>query len=105
MHIITRRLFDGDVRRHFVGEVTGVSGELTEVRGYAFVFDPGINLYRKRPELRTRILGLGESGFIVNKIPQEVAINSVEYRLVEGRSKVTDGLDFVLDVDEFGRMS
>ena len=37
VHIITRRLFEDDIRRHFVGEVTRVSGELQEVQGYTFV--------------------------------------------------------------------
>ena len=47
LHIITRRRFENDVRRHFVGEVTAIFGELQEIRGYAFVFEPGINVYRK----------------------------------------------------------
>ena len=102
LHIITRRLFESDVRRHFIGEVTGVSGELHEVLGYAFVFHIGTNEFRKRPELRTRIFSLGQQGFIVNKIPREVAIESLEYRFIERRLVVTDGGDFNLDIHEFG---
>ncbi len=74
LHIITRRLFEGDIRRHFAGEVTAVMGELQEVSGYVFVFHPETNQYERRPELRTRIFSLGQQGFIVNKIPREVAI-------------------------------
>jgi hypothetical protein len=102
VHIITRRLFEGDIRRHFVGEVTRVSGELQEVRGYAFVFHPGTNEYKKRPELRTRVFSLGEVGLIVNKIPREVVIAALEYRLAEKRLLVTDGARFALDIHEFG---
>lgn len=58
LHIITRRLFEADARRHFVGEVIGISGQLQEVRGYAFVFNRGTNEYKRRPELRTRIFSL-----------------------------------------------
>ena len=102
LHIITRRLFEDDIRRHFVGEVTGVSGELQEVQGYTFVFNSGTNEYKKNPELRTRIFSLGQAGFIVNKIPHEVAIESLDYRFIEKRLVVTDSKNFALDINEFG---
>ena len=102
LHIITRRRFESDVRRHFVGEVAAISGELHEIRGYAFVFSLGTNEYQKLPELRSRILSLGQEGFIVNKIPRKVIIESLKYRNIEGRLMVTDGLEFKLDINEFG---
>jgi len=105
LHIITRRLFEGDARRHFVGEVTGISGELQEVQGYSFVFNRGTNEYKKRPELRTRIFSLGQADFIVNKIPREVAIESLEYRIIEKRLVITDRKRFSLDINEFGHMA
>ena len=102
LHIITRRLFEGDMRRHFAGEVTGVSADLQEVRGYTFVFNRGTNEYRKRPEVRTRIFSLGQADFIVNKIPRDVAIESLQYRIVDKRLVITDNRDFFLDINEFG---
>ena len=45
LHIITRRRFEGDLLRHFAGEVTGISGDLQEVQGYTFVFNRGSNEY------------------------------------------------------------
>ena len=102
VHIITRRLFENDVRRHFAGEVTRISGDLQEIQGYAFVFEPGMNEYKKRPELRTRIFSLGMDGLIVTKIPASVAIESLMYREVERRLVVTDGGSFALDINEFG---
>ena len=102
LHIITRRLFEGDNRRHFAGEVTGVSGDLQEVRGYTFVFNRGTNEYKKRPELRTRIFSLGQADFIVNKIPREVAMESLEYRTKDKRLVITDSRNFSLDINEFG---
>jgi hypothetical protein len=102
VHIITRRLFDGDMRRNFVGEVTRVSGELHEVVGYAFVFQTGVNAYKKRPDRRTRLFRLGDAGLIVVKMPREVAVEAIEYRLVEKRLVVTEGERVVLDIDEFG---
>lgn len=105
LHIITRRLFEGDIRRHFVGEVTGISGELQEVRGHTYVYNRGSNQFMKRPELRTRIFSVGQADFIVNKIPREVTIASLEYRFIEKRLVVTDGEKFALDINEFGHLA
>jgi hypothetical protein len=102
LHIITRRLFEGDLRRHFVGEVVGASDDLVELRGYTFVFNPGTNEYQKRPELRKRILSLADSGHIVNRIPRDASIDSLEYRTVDHRLVVTDKKGFSLDIHEFG---
>ncbi|MCX6373542.1 MAG: hypothetical protein NTX16_10790 [Actinobacteria bacterium] len=102
LHIITRRRFDSDVRRHFAGEVVGISGDLHSVQGYAYVFSQATNTYERRPELRTRLLSLGQEGFIVNKIPREVAMASLEYREVRNHLTVTDGGTLSLDINEFG---
>ena len=105
LHIITRRFFESDIRRHFAGEVIGISDELHEVRGYEFVFNHGNNEFQKRPELRTRIFSLGQEGFIVTKLSREVAIESLLYRFIERRLVVTDGKNFFLDINEFGRLT
>ena len=102
LHIITRRRFESDVRRHFAGEVTAVSGELQEIRGYAFVFESGSNEYKKRPELRTRIFSVGQEGLIVTKLPAEIDIAAIQYRIMDKRLKVTDGGKFSLEIHEFG---
>jgi hypothetical protein len=102
LHIITRRQFEDDLRRHLVGMVTVVTGDLYEIEGYAFVFDSGRNEYRRQPELRRRILGLSESAYIVNRIPSSVDIAAVEYRLVDGELVATSGSDFELNINEFG---
>ncbi len=102
LHIITRRQFENDVRRHFAGEVTGISGEVQQLRGYAFVFELGHNEYKRRPELRSRLLSVAQSGLIVTKIPTEIAIESLQYHMVDGQLVVTDGKSFTLDINEFG---
>ena len=102
LHIVTRRRFESDVRRHFAGEVTAISGELQELQGYAFVFETGINEFKKRPELRTRLFSVGQDGFIVTKIPGGIDLKSLTYRIVERRLVITDGAAFALDVNEFG---
>lgn len=101
-HIITRRLFPEDVRRHMVGEVVTVSGALIEVRGYVFVYTPGTGEYRRHREARTRILSPADAGSIVTKLPPTVDIESVEYKVIAERLVATDNKTFHLDINEFG---
>jgi hypothetical protein len=103
LHIITRRLFEGDLRRHFVGEVEEVSGALVRVAGYAFILDPWASQFVRKPERRVRILSLLDAGHIVNVIPQEVVVEKVRYRTTpENALVVTDGASFSMDINEFG---
>ena len=59
-------------------------------------------MYNKRQDLRSRVFSLRDSGYIVNKLPSDVKLEALEYRFVGKRLVVTDGLDFVLDINEFG---
>lgn len=102
LHIMSRRFFEEEIRRHFVGEVTAVSGGLAELQGYTFIFNTGVNEFKRLPELRTRIVSLGDFGQIVNKLPDDLDLASVHYRVVEQRLVVTDGRDFSLAINEFG---
>lgn len=103
VHVVTRRLFDGDLRRHFVGEVKSVSDWVMRVEGYAFVYDSGISQYVRREERRTRIISISDFGQVINVIPSRVDLDKLEYRLNDQqRLVVTDNADFHLDINEFG---
>lgn len=102
LHIMTRRLFPDDLRRHFAGEVIRVAGELCELNGYAFVFHPSSNEYQKRPKLRTRVFSLGDAIHIVNKLPRDLKVDELAYRIVDGRLVVSDDSGFLLEINEFG---
>ncbi len=103
VHIITRRLFEGDLRRHFAGIVENVAGDLVIVGGYAFIFDANANEYVRLPERRRRVFGLSSPGLIVNLIPKEVAVENLVYQKNRSsRLMVTDNAGFALDINEFG---
>lgn len=102
LHIITRRLFSDDLRRHFVGEVLTVDGDLCEVRGFTFVYDTFKNDYVRYAGARVRVFGLGDAGQIVNKLPAELDVSQVRYRIVDGRLIASDGKAFTLEINEFG---
>lgn len=102
LHIITRRMFENDLRRHFAGTVRAVAGDLVRVQGYTFVFNPNVQEYRRRPEMRTRIFALSDAQLIVNIIPAEADLERTLYVVRDGRLVVSDGGTFSLDVNEFG---
>ena len=102
VHIITRRKFEEDLRRHFLGVVLAVDGSLVRLEGYTFVFNANKNAFIKRPEKRVRIYDLSDSGYIVNIIPKEAELENVSYKMSELRLFVTDGKTFSLDINEFG---
>ena len=102
VHIVTRRLFESDLRRHFVGEVTETTETAVRLEGYVFVHEANSNQYAMRPERRVRIFGLADSGSIVNIIPPDVSLEDLSYQTSpQGRMVITDGKSFSLDINEF----
>lgn len=101
--IITRRLFEADLRRHFVGEVEEASGAVIQVCGYAFVFDDATKQFVRREEKRTRIFSIIDAGIMVSVMPASVQIGDLQYRWNEKNQRVlTDEKSFELNVSEFG---
>ena len=49
VHLIEKRVFPDDVRRHFVGEIEVASDRAIRVRGYLFVYDSGTSKFLRKP--------------------------------------------------------
>ncbi len=102
LHIIERRYFESDPRRHFVGEVLGVAHDMIRVRGRVWVYDNVRNRFVLKPELRERAMILGER-HIVNILPPELVLDELVYETTEASVLiVTNHKGFTLDVNEFG---
>jgi hypothetical protein len=102
IHVIIRRLFEMDLRRHFVGEIVGISESIVKVKGRAIVHNSVTNQYEIKPDIRLRILSLVDARNIINIIPREAIIEDVKYVLTdEKKLVVTDGETFTLDINEF----
>jgi hypothetical protein len=103
VHVVSRREFETDVRRHFIGVVTEASESAVRVRGYVFVYDKLHAQFIKRPDLRERLVPFVDGSVIINILPPEADIESAYYRAGEdGRLCVTDGSSFEMCIDEFG---
>jgi hypothetical protein len=103
VHVIRRRNFADDFRRHFIGEVRECDGWVARVSGYVFIFDQVKGFYHKIGQKRTTIMDLSDSGFIVNIIPPETNVEHIAYKESdEQKLVVTDNKTFSLDINEFG---
>jgi hypothetical protein len=102
VHVITRRLFDQDPRRHFVGRVEAVSEGTARVRGHAFIFNSAHNEYEKRSGERVRVISLLDAGNVVNVLPEGARLDELHYALEDRKLVLTDGAGYSLDINEFG---
>ena len=102
LHIISRRFFENDVRRHFVGEVEEISETAVRVSGYVFVLDKGRNEFVRHSDKRTRVFPLPDIGLIINVLPRDVEIDNVVYSRVGQHMVCTDGDLFTMNLHEFG---
>jgi hypothetical protein len=104
VHIVTRRIFETDLRRHFVGEVKSATENVIFVEGYAFIFDTRIHAFDKRPELRQRIFSLIDSGNTIFVLPPTADLEKMNYQInEENRLVMTDG-SYSLDINEFSSL-
>ncbi len=102
IHVIIRRLFEMDVRRHFIGEIVGASESVVKVKGYVIVLNSATNQYELNTDTRVRIVSLIDARNIINVIPRDAKIEDAKYVLTnEKRLVVTDGETFTLDINEF----
>jgi hypothetical protein len=100
VHIILRRRFKEDQRRHFVGTVSMASAGQIRVVGYTFSFNATSSAFQRLPELRTRVFGLFDSGYVINVLPPHVDIDRLRYHANQGILVMTDGQGFKLEIND-----
>jgi hypothetical protein len=104
VHIIERRYFVEDVRRHFIGQVVKAEPDAIRIKGYAWVFEPTKANYVRKPEVRERVFYPSDR-LIINIIPLDVDLGKIRYETVAQKGLVvTDDKEFSLDINEFGSM-
>ena len=103
VHIIERRYFEADLRRHFVGEIVKCSESAIRTVGYVWVYNANRGEFIKKPEKRERVFNLsGDNRLTINVMPKEVEVEKITYRVLPEKGLVvTDGEGFTLDITEF----
>ena len=98
IHVITRRNFEGELRRHFVGKIIEMFETTARIEGHLYIFNSVDSQFVRIPKERTTIVDLAESGYIVTIIPPEVVIDHLRYELSDqGKLIATDNQGFSLD--------
>lgn len=106
IHVMYRALYENSTRRHFLGEVKIAEGPVCRLEGYVFVYDERSTEFLRKPEKRTTIIDLSESGYITNLIGQEVNLEKVIYSYARGVGLIaTDNEGFSMNINEFGAKS
>lgn len=101
-HMIYRALYEASTRRHFIGEILEVEGAVCRMQGFAFVLDPKLATFQRKPEKRMTIADLGENRYIVNVIDSDVDLDNVSYKYERNVGLVaTDEKQFALNINEF----
>ena len=100
LFVASRRNFEHDQRRHFVGEVVQCTEHVVRAVGYVFMMNLN-NRFEKKPEKRTQIFSLTDSRVIINVIPMDANPDQIEYITQANRLYLTDGHDFIYDINEF----
>ncbi len=103
IHVIHRRHFEKDARRHFVGQVECCEHGIARASGHVFVVDDlNKHMFVKRPDRRTKLIPIASGDVIVNVLPLDVNLEEVRYELKDRSLFVTDGRNWRMDVKEFG---
>lgn len=106
LHIMYRTLYDKSIRRHFIGKVVAAKDALCRLEGFVFIYDDKKTEFVKKPETRTTIIDVAESGFIVNVISPEVVLEEIRYKYVSDVGLIaTDNKKFSLNINEFSSKS
>jgi len=101
VHVIERRQFAEDLRRHFVGQVTRCTESAIRVRGHAWVHDHVKGDYIRKPDKRERVMHLGDR-LVINILPADVNLDELKYLdIPRAGLVVTDEKGFTLDINEF----
>jgi hypothetical protein len=103
IHVIFRHIFEGDLERHFIGNVEKCEINLVRATGFMYSEETKIGHvgdFVKRLDVRVRIIPLDCESVIVHILPKSVNVEKISYKynVADGAVRVTDGSDWHLDL-------
>jgi hypothetical protein len=104
VHIIERRHFTDDIRRHVAGQVLRCTDQALRLKGYVWVFDIANGRFIRKAEKRERVICLADR-LTINVLPPEADLDAAKYVADPQKGLVfTDEKTFSLEITEFTAM-
>lgn len=100
VHILEKRTFAEQPRRHFVGQVMCATANALRIRGFTWIYERVSARYVRRPGIRERVF-YPDSNLVINILPSNVDVDRIQYVTTDdGGRQITDGSRFSLDLNE-----
>lgn len=100
--VIFRRLFERDIRQHFVGTVEAVTPITLRAHGFTFIFDVDNGKFIRKPNPSTRLIPLGQSHVLISVLPTTVDPKRIIYQTdTQNQLIITDNQGFSQSMAEF----
>lgn len=95
-----RRLYENDHNRYFTGIVEGYENGLARVTGNTWVRHAFSGDFKRKEDLRTKIISLASGTLIVYQLPSSVDVDQLTFDVDAAKVHLTDGKDFYMDLTE-----
>jgi hypothetical protein len=100
--VVTRRFFEKDLRRSFVGKIQEVSEVAIRVKGYPFTYTETTNEFVRTDHQRIQIFSLVDAGVVIRILDEDVDYKNIHYGWKDNQRIITDGKSFIMDISSFG---
>lgn len=101
LHVVERRKFEADLRRHFVGEVDYCSDYHLRATGNLYVFNGSTGLFERIEPVRTRLFA-NDNNIVITVLPTEFDLTTALYKRVRNEMLFCDASGFTMELGDFG---
>ena len=101
VHIVERRKFETDLRRHFIGEVVYCSDHHIKASGFPYVYSPSSKIFEKVDPDRVRIFA-NDNHIAVTLLPPNFDLRNAVYKRIPYKFLLCDADGFEMELDDFG---
>jgi len=98
--VSSRRLFEREESRFFLGRTVASEGSLLKIEGFTFVRDLSNGQIVKKEEKRVKVISLDCSGYIVYQLPGDITLDKVDIESGNGDAFLVEGKRRLLNLSE-----
>jgi hypothetical protein len=101
IHIVERRQFDSDLRRHFIGEVEYCSDHHLKIKGKLFVYNATSKVFERIEPSRFRIYA-NDNNIGITILPQDFDLPTAVYKRIPYKLLFCDANGFEMELGDIG---